>query len=588
MTVIKQITDINGNQVYPQTHVGAVVDSNNNTLDTLLNAKANASDLATTNGNVTANATAISDLQALYQGLTQTDIVLVAAADWPLAELQERTVYRVAGTDSYTDYMYDGTNIIPMATYSLQADDEPTENSTNYVTSGGLYNMIIVPKYNIVNLSVLTKYPYHMLASTWGSNGNSKHIVIEVTAGEKYQLACSEAASGGGFYGFLTEHTYSSKGTIPYVSGTSRIWINVGETINITIPVTCNYLCLAVVDSTFDTVTFSLQKITGESIKDYAENIEDTLEESISNLQEEIDGITPIGNYVQSVTSNSFFICDDNGRVVFSINENGESEVVNPVTEGDNKIVTFSVLSPIRFMDNIVMDFIWDADNSTRYSIIRVFKATIQGGTLIPKVDCVRSNYTSSYSARELAIAQGYNLVINCGLGNLTDGDVEGILIQDGEVLYNSSPVDHIGVMPLTIDNEGTLGYADSDADAYDLVDDGIVSAFCGFAPLVVDYEAFDGSSAYQSVPHYNQGAQRQIIGQYDNGDYAIITCEGRGYANSTGWTIPQAQQICIKHGLKFAYNCDGGASTQTVVGHKQINTYYSRRICTYLFFKFA
>jgi hypothetical protein len=76
-------------------------------------------------------------------------------------------------------------------------------------------------------------------------------------------------------------------------------------------------------------------------------------------------------------------------------------------------------------------------------------------------------------------------------------------------------------------------------------------------------------------VSHYTSNAQRQIIGQWGCGDYAIITCEGRSNHNSDGWTIAEAQQICIKHGLKFAYNLDGGGSTETMLGKKHINTIY-------------
>ena len=41
---------------------------------------------------------------------------------------------------------------------------------------------------------------------------------------------------------------------------------------------------------------------------------------------------------------------------------------------------------------------------------------------------------------------------------------------------------------------------------------------------------------------------------------------------------IAEAQTICQKIGLKFAYNLDGGGSTETILGKKQINTIYENQ----------
>ena len=95
-----------------------------------------------------------------------------------------------------------------------------------------------------------------------------------------------------------------------------------------------------------------------------------------------------------------------------------------------------------------------------------------------------------------------------------------------------------------------------------------------GFYPIVINHENASETSVQHSTG-WSAHAQRQIIGQFDNGDYAILTCEGRNYANSTGWSMPQAQAICQGLNLKFAYNLDGGGSTETVIGDRQINTIY-------------
>jgi exopolysaccharide biosynthesis protein len=71
--------------------------------------------------------------------------------------------------------------------------------------------------------------------------------------------------------------------------------------------------------------------------------------------------------------------------------------------------------------------------------------------------------------------------------------------------------------------------------------------------------------------------SRRQILGQYDNGDYAIITAEGRGYqsSSSTWFTLKQIQTLCKELGLKFAFALDGGGSAETVSRNKQYNPFY-------------
>ena len=49
------------------------------------------------------------------------------------------TIYRVPGTNSYTDYGWDGTQFVPLATYTNGIDNVPTANSNNLVKSGGIW-----------------------------------------------------------------------------------------------------------------------------------------------------------------------------------------------------------------------------------------------------------------------------------------------------------------------------------------------------------------------------------------------------------------------------------------------------------------
>lgn len=214
----------------------------------------------------------------------------------------------------------------------------------------------------------------------------------------------------------------------------------------------------------------------------------------------------------------------------------------------------------------------------TKYTFMRIHQTLLDGRKQVPFVYVANGLSRGTKSAIDIAKEKNFEICINAGLFNpkFNTYEPEGVIIENSKVVQNRAAKFYPDSKPLTIDLNGLLGYVEPDIDANDLVSNGIVSAVCGFMPIIIDHKPIS-KSKWTKVPHYAGFHQRQIIGQFENGDYAIITAEGRGYADSTGWTISQAQDICIKHGLKFAYNLDGGTSTETVVGGKLLNSAYQR-----------
>lgn len=87
---------------------------------------------------------AYANLQEAYEDLSKNTPEPMTAADWAAlsadtSNLEEGKIYRVAGTNSYTDYMWNGTAIITMATFNNSMDSTPTKNSQNTVTSHAVY-----------------------------------------------------------------------------------------------------------------------------------------------------------------------------------------------------------------------------------------------------------------------------------------------------------------------------------------------------------------------------------------------------------------------------------------------------------------
>lgn len=225
------------------------------------------------------------------------------------------------------------------------------------------------------------------------------------------------------------------------------------------------------------------------------------------------------------------------------------------------------------FDENVNIRYAFDETSHTNYTVFRINKKRIDGTTQYAFGRCIPNSASSVQLMKtpyELALQEGWILVTNGGIGT-------GLMIENGVVIDDTTPAEHSGVLPLSINQSGDLGYLESDTigKGATYVSQGVVSAMCGFFPIVVDYEDFE----YPSIPDTDteawRHAQRQIIGQFGNGDYMLLTSEGRSFDNSVGLTMADAQRICKTLGVKFAYNLDGGGSTQTVIGKRIVNSIY-------------
>lgn len=240
--------------------------------------------------------------------------------------------------------------------------------------------------------------------------------------------------------------------------------------------------------------------------------------------------------------------------------------------------VTFENDSNI-FSSNMHIDYKFDASGNANYTVIRIFKNRLDGSVQYPFVFCPNKMNAATQSTLSMNKQKGFPIAINAGILDTSTLKPLGVVVENGVAVRNSE----LGYTALTIDQNGDLGIT-NETDAATIINNGIVSALVGVGnnPIINNYEIPNGI-------FLNDNAQRQIIGQFGNGDYAIITCEGRNFDHSDGWTIAEAQRVCQEFGLKFAYNLDGGGSTETVIYKKQLNTIYEgsygRIIGTYIVF---
>ena len=122
------------------------------------------------NDNFNKVALGIDTLQEMYESLSQSAIEVV---DTLPTTGKANKIYRLVGTTSYSDYMYNTDDLntpILMATYNNSIENEPTPGSNNLVKSGGVASAIVfdISAYHATGSTLAT---YADLTSALGTNG---------------------------------------------------------------------------------------------------------------------------------------------------------------------------------------------------------------------------------------------------------------------------------------------------------------------------------------------------------------------------------------------------------------------------------
>jgi exopolysaccharide biosynthesis protein len=112
--------------------------------------------------------------------------------------------------------------------------------------------------------------------------------------------------------------------------------------------------------------------------------------------------------------------------------------------------------------------------------------------------------------------------------------------------------------------------------DTSTMINDGIVQSVTGWVKIIDNFDICT-NDINNEIIHKNNRISTQVIGQYQNGDYCIFTCDGvRGnIKNEAGMTYTEVANILYEKGVKFAYALDGGGSAETVLGSRQLNPIY-------------
>jgi exopolysaccharide biosynthesis protein len=275
-----------------------------------------------------------------------------------------------------------------------------------------------------------------------------------------------------------------------------------------------------------------------------------------------------------------------NQRFVFSL----ECKSKEAFTE--ETILQAVVISPIIINENDVSQSLYveygRIDGAT-YNFVRIPKVSNDGATIKPVVALTSDDGSlNGGKCSPLTYSKKNNLqfTINAGLFDMSAMVPVGQTIIDGVSITNTPMADDNGVpisdtecYPLCIDAEGNLSAPyDRHIDTAAMIADGVKYAITGWGKLVDNF-VIAQSEIDAEIVHKNKKYSRQCIGQFENGDYCVLTAWGgsydTNYQNEAGLSYEECARILVEHGVKFAYSLDGGGSAATVIKRRQISPIY-------------
>lgn len=275
-----------------------------------------------------------------------------------------------------------------------------------------------------------------------------------------------------------------------------------------------------------------------------------------------------------------------NQRFVFNIWNSSGAALTDETAKNAVTVMPYNTV-PDDVVNSIYVEY--GRHDGATYNFVRIPKTSNEGATIKPVLALTSVDGSvdgGKCSALTYSKRNNLQFTINAGLFNVTNMQPVGQTIIDGVSVTNTPMADDNGTAisdtecyPLCIDANGDLSapYLRS-VDTATMIADGVQYAITGWGKLVDNFEIAQ-TEIDAEIVHNGKNYSRQCIGQFENGDYCVLTAWAGNYStnyqNEAGMTYEECAQLLVDRGVKFAYSLDGGGSAETVIKKRQINPLY-------------
>jgi hypothetical protein len=275
-----------------------------------------------------------------------------------------------------------------------------------------------------------------------------------------------------------------------------------------------------------------------------------------------------VGSFAQTIGLNS---ATDGGGGIYLITDTLSDDCVTLDSGLYAKLISSSLYDKNMFDLYGITYYSERYSNGTKYYITHI-PYTNQLGTRNELVQGFANDEYNNYdgeTAREFANRHNTPFTMNIALWNTSTHVPFGPVVQNG---VEQTPSQPNAFSPIGIDADGMVKVYPNGTTGDDMILDGTVYGCCAYDELIHDNEiVYDTSTPAWTTTLY----QHQIFAQLTNGDYVILTCDGKDYElQDVGMTYEMLCDVLMTKydNIRTAYACDGGGSVDTVVNHETIN----------------
>lgn len=218
--------------------------------------------------------------------------------------------------ESRMQAMQDEINQAQLAVGAVPSDLTPTEGSSNWVTSDGIYNQLITGDTNTeIDLSQYEEVMAFPNPTKWTTNNSSYPyygVFVPVTANKKYIIIGN--STNVTYYCFLTSNRYTNNSAVSYATGCTKETITPNTTVIETAPSNAVYMYVMVRNLEEDRKPQSVAIYNRISLREKTESIDGTVNALCDG--EKIDKEPLLGSWQATATRSTI---TDNGNHNVSI-----------------------------------------------------------------------------------------------------------------------------------------------------------------------------------------------------------------------------------------------------------------------------
>lgn len=238
---------------------------------------------------------------------------------------------------------------------------------------------------------------------------------------------------------------------------------------------------------------------------------------------------------------------------------------------------------------------------NTTYHVVHIPYKDLKDNVIEIKHGFSNDNFQTTQpteTARDFAKRKNATVVINASPFFTTvnpeyNNRIRGLLIHEGKIIQDTRDIDdsfYRMCYILGIKADNTLEFFEPFTDSRTILEAGVVETITGFTPIMQNGKSLEADLL--ATNKWSEPYPKAFIGQNtETKDFYLLACNGRGTTKDIGLTNDEVITIFQNLGVDFAYQLDGGGSTQLVYRMMLLNNkiddvgFSEREVCDFIYF---